>query len=381
LKVRGSGSINIYFRLPPDLFLTAVDSVPLLLKYSYAGVAVDSKAALHLRLNNRDVDTIRLAPAASPEEQAEIVRLPTGRLQPYTNTLTIDVDFPRAAATPNASEQLAIHRDSTIDLSALPHSVVLPRLELFAASGYPFTAWPDLGRTAVVLSQAPTADEYETLLDMAGFCGAETGAPVTNLTVTDPSNLDPVRDKDIVLLGTPATQPLLNEWSRAMPLAFSSSGMQPAGMELPSRLVHPEWPFRMRDRDRLGMLLATAPPFDLVVENFVSPLRPDRSVIALVPMGSRSPDAIRAMFTPNLDKGPIYGGLALAENAHFESFLVGNLAYHFGRLDRFQQARVFLIEHYVFIPLVVALLAFVVAGWLYQGTERAAARRLSAGQI
>jgi cellulose synthase (UDP-forming) len=381
LKVRGSGSINIYFRLPPDLFLTAVDSVPLLLKYSYAGVAVDSKAALHLRLNNRDVDTIRLAPAASPEEQAEIVRLPTGRLQPYTNTLTIDVDFPRAAVTPNASEQLAIHRDSTIDLSALPHSVVLPRLELFAASGYPFTAWPDLGRTAVVLSQAPTADEYETLLDMAGFCGAETGAPVTNLTVTDPSNLDPVRDKDIVLLGTPATQPLLNEWSRAMPLAFSSSGMQPAGMELPSRLVHPEWPFRMRDRDRLGMLLATAPPFDLVVENFVSPLRPDRSVIALVPMGSRSPDAIRAMFTPNLDKGPIYGGLALAENAHFESFLVGNLAYHFGRLDRFQQARVFLIEHYVFIPLVVALLAFVVAGWLYQGTERAATRRLSAGQI
>jgi len=381
LKVRGSGSIDIYFRLPPDLFLTAVDSVPLLLKYTYAGVAGDSKAALHLRLNNRDVDTIRLAPAASPSEQAEIVRLPTGRLQPYTNTLTIDVDFPGAQRTPAASEQLAIHRDSTIDLSALPHSVVLPRLELFAASGYPFTAWPDLGRTAVVLSQAPNADEYETLLDMAGFAGAETGAPVTNLTVADRSNLDRVQDKDIFLLGTPTTQPLLREWSGAMPVAFSTAGMQPADMELPSRLVHPEWPFRMRDRDRLGMLLATSPPFDLVVEDFVSPLRPDRTVIALVPTDSSSTDAIRAMFTPNLDKGPIYGGLALAKNAHFQSFLVGNLAYHFGRLDPFQLARVFLIEHYVFIPLVVALLAFVVAGWLYQGTERAATRRLAAGQI
>ncbi|MBO0911618.1 MAG: UDP-forming cellulose synthase catalytic subunit [Acidobacteria bacterium] len=381
LKVRGSGSINIYFRLPPDLFLPAVDSVPLLLKFSYTGVAANSKAALHLRLNDRNVDSIRLAPAASPAEQTEIVRLPTGRLEPYTNRLTIDVDFPRAADTSAVSEQLAIHRDSTIDLSALPHSVVLPRLELFAGSGYPFTAWPDLGRTAVILSQAPTADEYETLLDMAGFCGAETGAPVTNVKVTDASNLDEAWDKDIFLLGTPATQPLLREWSGEMPLALSSTGMQPAGMELPSRLVHPEWPFRLRDRDRLGMLLAKSPPFDLVVEDFVSPLRPDRSVIALVPAGSSSREAIRAMFTPNLDKGPIYGGLALAENAHFQSFLLGSFAYHFGRLDRFQQARVFLIEHYVFIPLVVAFLAFVVAGWLYQGTERAAARRLAARQI
>jgi cellulose synthase (UDP-forming) len=381
LKVRGSGSIKIYFRLPPDLFRPAVDSVPLLLKYSYNGVARDSKAALHLRLNDHSVDTIRLAPAASPAEQAEIVRLPTGWLEPYTNTLTIDVDFPRALETPTTAEQLAIHRDSTIDLSALPHSVVLPRLELFAGSGYPFTAWPDLGRTAVVLSQAPTTDEYETLLDMTGFCGAETGAPVTDVKVTDGSNLDQVRDKDILLLGTPAMQPLLREWSDAMPVAFSGTGMQPAGMELPSRLVHPEWPFRMRDRDRLGILLATSPPFDLVVEDFVSPLRSDRSVIALVPIGSTSPEAIRAMFTPNLDKGPIYGGLALAEHAHFQSFLVGNFAYHFGRLDRFQKARVFLIEHYVFIPVAVAFLAFVVAGWLYQGTERAAARRLAAGQI
>ena len=381
LKVRGSGSINIFFRLPPDLFLPAVDSVPLLLKYSYAGVAADSKAALHLRLNDHDVDTIRLAPAASPEEGAEIVRLPTGRLEPYTNILTIDVDFPRPASTGAASEQLAIHRDSTIDLSPLPHSVVLPRLELFAGSGYPFTAWPDLGRTAVVLSRAPTADEYETLLDMAGFCGAETGSAATHVTVTDASNLDPARDKDIFLLGTTATQPLLGEWSGATPVAFSTTGIQPAGMELPSRLLHPEWPFRMRDRDRLGMLLAASPRFDLVVEDFVSPLRSDRSVIALVPSGSGSPDAIRALFTPNLDKGPIYGGLALAENAHFQSFLVGNFAYHFGRLDRFEEARVFLIEHYVFIPLMVALLAFVVAAWLYQGTERAALRRLAAGQI
>src|SRR5262249_54107765 len=35
LELRGSGSINLYLRLPPDLFLPARQSVPLLLKYDY----------------------------------------------------------------------------------------------------------------------------------------------------------------------------------------------------------------------------------------------------------------------------------------------------------------------------------------------------------
>jgi hypothetical protein len=39
LRLQGSGSVNIYFRLPPDLFLRARPSVPLLLKFEYAGAA------------------------------------------------------------------------------------------------------------------------------------------------------------------------------------------------------------------------------------------------------------------------------------------------------------------------------------------------------
>ena len=35
LRLQGSGSVNIYFRLPPDLFLRARPSVPLLLKFEY----------------------------------------------------------------------------------------------------------------------------------------------------------------------------------------------------------------------------------------------------------------------------------------------------------------------------------------------------------
>src|SRR5205823_1998163 len=69
LKVKGSGSINLYFRIPPDLFLQAQQSVPLLLKFGYAGVSEESPAALHIRLNDRDIDSIRLGPASNSIER------------------------------------------------------------------------------------------------------------------------------------------------------------------------------------------------------------------------------------------------------------------------------------------------------------------------
>jgi cellulose synthase (UDP-forming) len=379
LRLRGSGSIAIYFRIPPDLFLQARDSVPLILKYTYAGVGKGSQAALHLRLNDRDIDSVRLRPAFSATEDEKLIRLPTGRFQPYTNTLTIDVNFGRKNVAVNTGQFFAVHRDSSVDLSGLPHSVVLPRLELFADSGYPFTAWPDLGRTAVALSQAPTTAEYEILFDMMGFCGAQTGATVMNVSITDASHLTEASDKDLVLLGTPDSQPMFAQWAEDMPVDLRGELRLSDQLEV-SRILHPEWPFRGRDREKLATLLATKPPLDLIVEDFVSPLRADRSVVAIAPQGETGLDAIASLFTPAVDKGPIYGGVSVAQSGRFESFLVGELAYHSGHLDAFQQTRVFLIEHYLFIPLLVVLLAFMLAGGLYASTERIAARRLAAAE-
>ena len=356
----------------------AKDSVPLLLKFSYSGVAEDSHAALHLRLNDRDIDSIRLKPASSNTDEQEIVQLPTGRFKPYTNTLSIDVDFGRAGAPKGTWQYAAIHRESSLDLSGLPHSAVLPKLELFADSGYPFTAFPDLARTAVVLSNAPTAAEYESLFDMMGFFGAQTGAPATNVMVTDSTHIEQARGKDLVLLGPPASQPLYSEWEANMPLGLTGDSRVNSAPEI-SRLQHPEWPFRSRDREKLTALLARESAIDVVVENFVSPLRSDRSVVAIAPRSAGGPDAIAVLFSPSLEKGPIYGGVAVAQQGRFQSFLVGTFAYHSGQVDAFQQTRIFLLEHYFGIPALVVLLAFLVAAWMYSSTERVAARRLALG--
>jgi hypothetical protein len=90
-------------------------------------------------LNAEDIESIRLS-SGQAGQGSETVRLPTGRLRPYANTLTIDFD-PGGPAPGDVWPTAAIHRDSTIDLRGIPHSVILPRLELFA-DDYPFTRGP-----------------------------------------------------------------------------------------------------------------------------------------------------------------------------------------------------------------------------------------------
>jgi cellulose synthase (UDP-forming) len=382
LKLQGTGSISLYFRLPPDLFLRARQSVPLLLRYEYGGAPEESRPVLHVRLNGRDIDSIQLKAASSVVEESETVRLPTGSLLAYTNTLTIDFYFARNVPTTKARPSFAIRRNSSLDLRGLPHSVVLPRLELFADAGYPFTERPDVSRTAVIMPNSPAPLEYEALMDMAGFFGAQTGATATGIEITDPEHLNDVQDKDLVLIGTPGSQPLLSEWASSMPLDQSGSEMRVNQAAESALFLHPAWPFRGYDGLRLRRLIdhvgsSGGSNLDTLLESFVSPLRADRLVVAIIPSGPNAMNAVRALFTPSERQGPIYGGVAVSQAGRFESFLVGTSAYHSGDLNRYQYATVLLFENYFLIPLLVLLLAGMIVAWVRWTTERIAARRLA----
>jgi cellulose synthase (UDP-forming) len=313
-------------------------------------------------------------------ERSDIIELPTGKLRPYTNTLTIDCYFGSNRLPEDVRRYVSIHRDSSIDLRGIPHSVVLPRLELFADAGYPFTQWADLSHAAVVMPDAPTPAEYEELLDVTGFFGAQTGSPATAISVTDAEHMESHRDKELILLGTAASQPLLSEWSSYMPLEPTAGGMRLNEQPTPSRLLHSQWPFRDRDRQKLASLLDRGAPLDLVVDEFVSPYRADRSVIAIMPRDRNDSEAVAAMFMPASHQGPVYGGVAVSQAARFQSFLVGISAYRTGDLGPVEQTAVFLFESYWLIPIFVVFLAFLISAWLHQTSERVAARRLAAGR-
>jgi hypothetical protein len=179
------------------------------------------------------------------------------------------------------------------------------------------------------------------------------------------------------MIGTLDSQPLLSKWADRMPLALSGLDMHVNQEPVWNLLLHPEWPFRAYDGGRLQRSLGDGANLDVLVETFVSPLRPDRLVVAIVPRGSRAIDGVRALFTPSERQGPVYGGVAVSHDGRFQSYLVGTLAYHAGDLDRFQYATVLLIEHYWLIPPVVLVLAVVIAAWMRRSTERVAEGRLA----
>ena len=142
-------------------------------------------------------------------------------------------------------------------------------------------------------------------------------------------------------------------------------------------LLHPEWPFRRYDGGRLRRLIGSNADADVFVESFISPLREDRVAVAIVPSGAHAIEAVRSLFTPSEREGPVYGGVAVSRNKRFDSFLVGTMAYHAGKLDRYQYATVVLVEDYWIIPMLVLLFALMIVAWVRWITERVAAERLA----
>ena len=152
---------------------------------------------MHLRLNGRDIDTIQLKPALElSTRKSEIVRLPTGSLLPFTNTLTVDFYF--QGNTPPSAQSIVCDSSGLVTRSAWPSaSVLLPRLELFADAGYPFTEWPDLGRTAVIMPAAPQPDGLRNAAGYGGILWCADRSARRTVTVADADHLDQVQDKDL----------------------------------------------------------------------------------------------------------------------------------------------------------------------------------------
>src|SRR5262249_39250174 len=141
--------------------------------------------------------------------------------------------------------------------------------------------------------------------------------------VVEPDQVGTVADKDLILLGTVSSQPLLSEWAGFMPLGLAQDRMWLNESSPPDRLLNPEWAFHDEDRNRLARLAASGRPADALVEAFVSPLRADRSVIAIVPATSAGHDAIASLFMPAVRQGAVYGSVAASRDGRFQSFLVG----------------------------------------------------------
>ena len=366
LKVSGSGTVNIYFRLPPDLYLATRSSVPLHLNYRYSGTG-----QLSVRLNGQFVAALPISDdAASGAVRHATVTLPTNVLHPFHNTLAFDFSFGRGREHTGA-----ILRDSELDLRGLRHFTVMPRLELFSEAGFPFTRSADLAQTSVVMPNDPTPSELELFLEMFGFFGAQTGTPSTLASVVSAGHVSSVQEKNLIVIGSAEDQPLLNDWATELPVTIDQGEFHvnsPASWAL--RLRYPYLLRRISRLPALRSLLRTEIQADAVIQGLRSPLDGSRSAVVLS-LRDRNNNSFAHMFLPGSTAGPVYGTVSVAQNGSFHSFDLGQ-SYETGSLN-LRDAVAFWAYTYLWaVPVLIMLGAALWAAWLYRWLETKARRRL-----
>lgn len=364
--------IRMDWDLPPDLFYWRSKGAVVDLAYRYTPTA-GAHSTLDLAINTEFADAVDLAPdAALARADADApaglvggaVSRQARRYLPMSafaadNRLAWQFNFDLGAradcvALGDTPIVGAIDGGSTLDLSALPHYTQLPNLALFGDGAFPFSRYADLAQTVAVLPTYANAAEVGTFLNVLGHIGDATGYPATLLRVADAASVTAIRpDADLLVFGTPQSQPLVGEWGDQLPLTFAPGGAQ---LRTAGALDRLRARFDGRDLDgarhHAARMLAQAGKGLAAMISFESPLAAERTVLmftALEP--ARLPALVEAMADPA--RLPYLGGdLALLNGEQLSAYELAP-RYTVGRLPFFMGLRWHLSSQ----PLLLALMA------------------------
>ncbi|PRH32731.1 cellulose biosynthesis cyclic di-GMP-binding regulatory protein BcsB [Burkholderia multivorans] len=393
-----AGVVRIDLRVPPDLFMWNTRGAPIDLRYRYTIRPRADRSSLNVSVGDTFVDALpipaqaasgwrlsrylpaALASGAGAGNARATLHVPPSLLTPRTQLqLNFFYEIPDSGECTGRllqNVQGAIDPDSTIDVSSFPHYMALPDLAAFANSGFPFTRMADLSDTAVVLPAAPTPDVYGLYLLAMGRMGASTGYPATGVTVTDAAAVGEFAGKDLLILGAPDTQPLLERWAARMPFGANGNGGRFDLGDLVFRLG--DWwrgtPRVEHERARASLSVVTDGSGALIA-GFESPLRRARSAVALIGASGQA-DAVlgRALLDDDM-LASIQGGMVTIHDRTVTVTSDGT-RYYVGALPPIEHLRWLLSAHPLLLALAGMLAALVVAAIFYRLLRAQAARRL-----
>jgi len=242
----------------------------------------------------------------------------------------------------------------------------MPRLNLYANSGFPFTRLADLAETAVVLPENPNAYQIETYLQTLAFLGARTGYPGLRVTVLDSSQAAGVRNKDLLVLSGMDRSNLPAAWENE--LAIQRQNGQSAVTERRRLMSFLPCTRSAAERSHLEERLSASPPPEAILQEFASPADPER-VVAVIQTAARPDQSpLLTIFGGGAAVAGIYGDVSVYQDDWFHSFQILPGNYHIGHLGWHANFDYWVGQHFLVIPAILlicaSLLAFVVDGWL-----------------
>ncbi len=368
LKVYGNGNVNLYFQLPPDLYFGTQRYVPLHLVYDLAKWPANATGEIHVRLNRTLVTTRKIRDATLNRHQTQDIGLPVEALT-LGNTLTLEfaLDSAHSQTTETATEE-SVSPASSIDLSGLSHFVELPRLDLFANAGFPFTKQADLAGTAVVLTDDASPQQLGFYLDVLGFFGARTGYPALRLTVLSPTQTAEAANKDLLILSSSSHES--EALDRLIGGSAKVSQSQIKTRESASAFNIFRWlPGSSKDALRGAEEVFGADPGpDGFVSEFASPLGQDHTAVAIRTVDISKLEPLEDVFAGEATVAQVYGSLSLIQGGQFHSFVIEQKSYGQGQLGWLDQTHLWVASYYWLLPLfllvVAGFLSFRVNDWL-----------------
>lgn len=202
-----SSVADLSFRLPSDFLIKQNQYAKLALNFSYgAGMRPDS--SLSLSLNDKQIRDIHLDNIGGNYIEGYRLEIPTYLFRPGTNTISFRPYLNTSREVCDASNAegafVTIFGNSTMKFPPMPHFVEMPKMELFALNGFPFTRWPDGINTQVYLPQHDSGS-IDTALNLIGLITQKNGFPLfgTRVVFAEPREWD----GELLVIGEAAAIP------------------------------------------------------------------------------------------------------------------------------------------------------------------------------
>jgi cellulose synthase (UDP-forming) len=387
LQGDGTAPLNVYFRIPPDLYYTTGGpNTTLHLAYRYNSIPIGPISSMQVRINNAFLGSNPLIPGHETSRKMQTdVPVPVVNLRPFSNSLSFDFTFQllkkeKCEDTTPINMQGAILSDSYLDLRSYPHWAPMPNLEIFANAGFPFTRVADLSETTAVLPPTPTEQEIETFVTLMGHFSRQTGIPALRVTVAGPDALHDGANTDFLIIGAGDNQPGFEKLGTHLPVSLGSGQVQVRDTQgfFVRLLHHAWWKLESDEHSESGALIAGGTP-DAVIEGIESPynLGGSRSIVAIHLKDGTVFDPFMDTFMKVQQSSDISGTVSVLHGTQFQSFRVGSEVYHVGVLPWWVRLRLWAAEYPWLIALVIVFLAFLVAIWTRQWLRARARRRLT----
>ena len=374
----GGGTMELQFRIAPDLFTWPKDRVPLTVDFSHLAPTVDFVPRVTVELNGEYVGVLERPRVSNGlGGGSQTMELHRSWLRGF-NQLQFHVSWPNLDAPCEEIAHLGggietkIAASSSINFAGIPHFSRMPDVATFIDDGFPFTRFADLAATAVVLPAEPAREDLSTLLSLVAHMAGVTGyaAPRAPVFFEDQITEGALGGRDLLVVGSATSLRLLEQWDGVLPLRSLRGRLLP---RVPSWLEQVEAGLGghlvRRDSDEAGEVLARSSRNSAVM-GLQSPLSPGRSAVVVTGSG---PDAMPSAgdlvgFTQAREGG---GDLLLVDSRGSRvRFRIGP-RYDAGRLSWFTRLRWVSANHWL-----VLLPAVVLIGLLLAGHSRARLLRL-----